>query len=81
MTSESLKEQIIIELDHLSPSQQQQILEYARSIQSTAQRPQGIPGDTLLARAHEINFPAEDLAEIVKAIEEGCEGIDWDGWQ
>lgn len=81
MTSGSIKEQIIVELDHLSPDQQQQILEYARAIQSTAGLPQGIPGDVLLTRAYEINFSSEDLAEIENAIEEDCERIDWDGWQ
>lgn len=81
MTSISVKEQIIEELDHLSPEQQLQILEYAKSIQSVSQLPKGIPGDRLLARAQEINFPAEALAEIEKAIAEDCERIDWDGWQ
>lgn len=31
----------------------------------------------LIARAREINFPPEDLAEIERAIEEDCERIDW----
>ena len=67
----SVKEQIIHELDNLTPEQQQQVLDLARELQGAL--PPGIPGEVLLARAREINFDPEDLKEIADAIEEGCE--------
>ncbi|MCC7207853.1 MAG: hypothetical protein IT323_11135, partial [Anaerolineae bacterium] len=41
---------------------------------------QGIPGDDVIARAHEVGFAAEDLAEISQAINAGCEHIDPRDW-
>ena len=79
MTGVSLRDQIISQLDRLSPEQQQLILDYTRSL--LGQLPQGIRGEELIALAHEINFTPEDLDEIIRAIEEDCGRIDWDGWQ
>jgi hypothetical protein len=76
----SLKDEILHELDKLSVEQQREILKLAKSLQHVT-RPVGIPGKVLIARAREISFDPEDLAEIAKAIEEDCERIDWDEWQ
>jgi hypothetical protein len=75
----SVKEQIVSQLDKLSEGQQQQVLEFTHGLQRTL--PPGTPGGVLIARAREINFDPEDLAEIVQAIEEDCERIDWDEWK
>lgn len=79
MAISSLKEQLLTEFDKLSPEQQERVLEFTRSLHSAL--PPSIPGEVLLERAREINFDPQDLAEIAVAIEEGCERIDWDGWQ
>jgi hypothetical protein len=81
MTTPSLKEQIIAELDNLSPEQQRQMLEYARGLGQQSTLPPGIPGEVLITRAKEINFAPEDLEEIARIIEEDCERIDWDEWE
>jgi hypothetical protein len=74
-----IRDQIINQLERLTMKQQQEILHHALRLQS--EHPPGIPGEELVKRAHEINFPQEDLAEIIQAIEEDSERIDWDGWQ
>lgn len=79
MTTMPIREQIISQLDRLSPEQQRQLLDHSLSLQQ--RRPPGIPGDELIARAREINFSPEDLAEIIQAIDEDCERIDWNEWQ
>jgi hypothetical protein len=79
MATIPIREQIISQLDRLSPEQQKQLLDYSLSLQR--QGPPGIPGHELIARAREINFSSEDLAEITQAIEEDCERIDWDEWR
>ena len=76
MSTPSLKEQIIAELDNLSPEQQRQMLEYARGLGQRSTLPPGIPGEVFIARAKEINFAPEDLEEIARIIEEDCERID-----
>jgi hypothetical protein len=78
MASIPIKQQLFDQIDRLDPQQIQRVLEYTLSLQST--QAQGIRGEDLIALAHEINFPAEDLAEIMAAIEEDCERIDPDGW-
>jgi hypothetical protein len=79
MVTASLKEQIISQLDDLTPEQQQQVLDFTQRLRH-ATPPGGISGDELWERAHTTGFSSDDLAEIAQAIEEGCERIDWDGW-
>lgn len=79
MATEPIRDEIMRQLDRLSPQQQRELLTYALRLQSKL--PPGIPGEELVRRAGEINFPPDDLAEIARAIEEDCERIDWDGWQ
>ena len=78
MNTTSVKEQIVSQLDKLSEEQQQQVLEFTHRLQRTL--PPGMPGEVLIARAREINFDPQDLAEMAQAIEEDCERIDWDEW-
>jgi hypothetical protein len=79
MNTTSVKEQIVSQLDKLSEEQQQQVLEFSQRLPSTLPPP--IPGEVLIARAREINFDPQDLAEMAQAIEEDCERIDWDEWK
>jgi hypothetical protein len=62
----------------MSNDQQQRLLDYARQIQDTS--PSGIPGEVLVERARSIDWPPEDLVEMMAAIEEDCERVDLDGW-
>jgi len=43
--------------------------------------PPGTPGDVLLAHMDDFVFAPGAVDEMMKAIEEGCEQIDWDSWQ
>ena len=73
-----IKEQILQEVEKLNPQQQAQLLHVARQMQG--QTPLGTPGEVLLANVHRFNFAPEDLAEMVRIIEEERENIDWEGW-
>jgi hypothetical protein len=75
----SLRDQIIQEIDHLNLEQQQMLLRVAQQFRN-ARLPGGTPGGILLQRAAEINFPHEDLMEMMQAIEKDTETIDEDGW-
>jgi hypothetical protein len=72
----SLKEQIVQQLDRLDEAQMRQLLTTAQAFQ----RPVGEPGKELVRHAREMKFPLEDLEEIQRAIDEDCEIIDYDGW-
>ena len=40
----------------------------------------GTPGDEFLRAIQELTIPPDDLAQIERAIEAGCERVDEDGW-
>ena len=60
----------------LAPAQQRQVLEYARALGEVPHR--GVPGAALLRFAGAI--PAEDVSAMARAVAEGCEGVEADGW-
>jgi hypothetical protein len=74
-TTVTVKDEIVEALDSLSLEELKAVLAFTRRV-ATKTLP-GIPGEVLIARTREINFPPEDLAEIERAIEEDCERIDW----
>jgi hypothetical protein len=74
-TTITVKDEIVEALDSLSLEELKAVLAFTRRV--ATKTPPGIPGEVLIARAREINFPPEDLAEIERAIEEDCERIDW----
>ena len=76
MASSPIANQIMDQLQKLTPDQQAQVLEYTASLV----RPRGEPGVDIIRRAHELEFPVEDLAEIQRAIDEDCETINPDDW-
>jgi hypothetical protein len=69
----SLKEQLLNEIDRLSPDQQQQMLDFAKNLI----RPRGVPARLLLKHAGRI--PLDDIKKMEEAIEE-CEKIDLNEW-
>lgn len=73
--SEPAKDPIVNELANLTPAQQAEVMSFIRSLQGSSQ---GTPGRELLQFAGMI--PADDLAAMESAIEEGCERVDPNGW-
>lgn len=73
-------EQITRAVEHLSPTQQQTVLSFARALQPA-------PGNTLPAGAQlkdllqfAGSIPGEDLRQMERAIEEGCEQVNPNAW-
>lgn len=79
MVNSVLEERLIQTFRQLDGDQQQRVVDFASQLQTPL--PPGTPGEALAALAREIDFPRDDLAEIVAAIEEDCERIDWGGWE
>jgi len=71
---QTVKDEIIQQLDRLATPQQRQVLEFARGLAA----PAGVSGDKLLQFAGAI-APA-DLETISRAILEGCEHVDLNAW-
>lgn len=74
MAQASLAKEIVTQVERLPLEQQRQVLDFARALAAT--QPRGVPGHTLLEFAGAI--PADDLALMSEAIEEGCEQSDPD---
>jgi hypothetical protein len=77
MLNPVIERQILEELHRLKPEQQQKVLEFAREL-TGSKTPKGVPSSSLLKFGGLI--PKEDLDEMMKAIEEDCERIDYDEW-
>ncbi|HEY1628618.1 MAG TPA: hypothetical protein VGF52_02095 [Tepidisphaeraceae bacterium] len=45
-----------------------------------ADKPQGTLAEDFVAAARKLKFSTEDLDQMQRAIEEGCERVDPDGW-
>ena len=73
MAISPLREQLLNEIDKLSPDQQQQTLAFARSLT----RPHGVPARSLLKYAGRISL--DDVEKMEQAIED-CEKIDPHEW-
>jgi hypothetical protein len=58
-------------ISKLGAENQRRVLEFVRSLAL----PQSISGDSLIERAHEVNFDPRDLADMQQAIEAGYERI------
>lgn len=67
---------IVKQLDMLSPAKQKQVLDFTLGL--AGKKPEGIPIDEFLEFVG--LFPHEDLEEIKKAIEEDCSQIDESEW-
>jgi len=73
-----VEKQLIRSINQLTDEQRLQVLDFVMRLQSKT--PPGVSGEEFVRRVNELDFPKEDLEEIRRAIEEGCEQIDRDGW-
>lgn len=76
MVNHILKDELLEKLERLSIEEQQEVLDFTRSLAD--KKLAGIPGRKLLRFAGLID--KESLAEMEKAIEEGCERVDPNEW-
>ncbi|HEY0781053.1 MAG TPA: hypothetical protein VGE98_01255 [Thermoanaerobaculia bacterium] len=76
MVDPAVKEQILKDLERLSPFEQARAAELVHEL--VAPTPRGIPGRELLRFSG--TFDSQALREMSEAIEEGCERVDPDGW-
>lgn len=76
MKTHSIRKQIADQIDQLPTEMQQRVLGYAHALASG--RPKGISGEVLAQVAGTLR--KRDAAEMRRAIEEGCERIDPNGW-
>jgi hypothetical protein len=72
----SIRQQILDQVGKLPLSQQKLVLDFASSLRRKPSR--GVPGKDLLTFAGSIE--ASDAEAMTKAIEEGCERVDVNGW-
>ena len=79
MIDATLKEEILKTLESLAPHQQEQVLAYSKRLQSTPLL-SPTPGKKLIELADMLDFSSSDLEEMIQAIDEDCERIDWEGW-
>lgn len=75
----TIKQQIMDAVERLSLEQQNRVLELAQAL-GTAARPPGTSGETLLTHSADFHFEPGELDAMMRAIEDGCERIDADGW-
>ncbi len=73
-----LEEEILNVLHRLKPEEQQQVLDFARNLPGS-NRPRGVSASQLFKLAEGL-FEHSDVEEMMKAIEEDCERIDYDEW-
>jgi hypothetical protein len=76
MNKSNFKEKIISELDSLNREQQKKMLDYLLSLKLSQLK--GTKGKELLAFSGAIG--KEDLGAMKRAIAEGCEKVDGNGW-
>ena len=76
MTPAEVQQQLYEEIDKLSAAEQLRLLAAARGFKSDT--PKGTKWSEIEHLVEK--FPDEDAKEIMAAIEEGCENIDYDGW-
>jgi hypothetical protein len=78
MLNPALEHELLEELHRLNDEQQRRVLAFAREL-AGATTPRGVPAEQVF-RAAEGLFTKEEVAEMMAAIEEDCERIDYDGW-
>jgi hypothetical protein len=76
MIENSLREELLREMNGLSPAMQRRVLDFACALAEST--PQGTPGDELLQFAG-IMTPSE-ADEFLRSIEEDCERVDPNEW-
>jgi hypothetical protein len=76
MVDPTLRDQILSDLERLSPQQQVRAAQLVHGL--VAERPRGVPGHDLLRFVGTLD--AQSAREMREAIEEGCERVDPDEW-
>ena len=76
MVVPAVKEQILTDLDQLSPEQQKRAAELVHGL--VAPLPRGASLEDLLKLAGTLD--SDTAREMMEAIEEGCERVDLDEW-
>jgi hypothetical protein len=76
MVEATIKEQILSDLEQLSPEMQERAAQLVHGLVEAA--PRGVPGRDLLRFAGVID--AESIREMEEAIEDGCDRIDPEAW-
>lgn len=74
----TLSEQLIEQFNKMDEAQQERLLNFARILTKTPVI-KGEPGTSIAAATG--FFDAQSLDEMEAAIAEGCEEIDWRGWE
>ncbi len=74
----ALREQIIQELDQLTPEQQQRLFDYAKRLRAL---PEGTPGNVLLEHMEDFDFEPGEVDDMMQAIEESCEQVNLNEWK
>ena len=78
MVDSNLKHQLLHELERLPASLQARVLAFARGLSEAGALPAGTAGQDLFRFVG--TLPDQDAAEILLAIEEGCEQVDPRDW-
>ena len=73
MTTQSVKDNLMTQIDKLPHDLQVRVLDIIKAL-----TPKGVEGKSLLR--FEGSISADDLQLMSKAIEEGCEKVDINGW-
>lgn len=68
----TIRDEILSEIDKMTPDRQMQVLEYVRDLTANAP-PKGTLGKDLLQFAGILT--AEEADAVLKAVEEGCEQV------
>jgi hypothetical protein len=76
LNARPIKQEILKELDRLSPELQRQVLDFVRALSPSV--PEGVPGKELLRFAGILTPEEAELME--QAIEEGCERVEPGEW-
>jgi len=76
MKTPSFEKEITSHLLKMSTEKQKQVLAFVRNL--AEERPAGVPGKELLRFAGAIAL--DDLIEMEKAIDEGCEKVHMNDW-
>ena len=74
----TLTDQLLEQFNKLDEAQQERLLNFARILTKTP-RVKGEPGERIAAATG--FFDEQSLDEMEAAINEGCEEIDWRGWE
>ncbi len=77
MSAAEIHHELLQEIDHLRPDQQERVLKFARRL-TVSKFPEGLSWDEM--KKYRGIISQEEAEAMKKAIEEECERIDPEGW-